>query len=139
MQRRYDIDWLRDLGILLLFPFNTARIFDIWDPFYVKNDVLSRGLSWFIALTGYWFMPLLFWLAGSASRYALQRSLSRCLFRSRLCRLCRRRADKIRFSIFSFMQQDFWHVWIQSLPTCWQRAVCMLCWLSWSRFRHGFG
>jgi len=37
MQRRYDIDLLRNLGILLLFPFHAARIFDVWDPFYVKN------------------------------------------------------------------------------------------------------
>ena len=27
-QRRYDIDWLRVLAVLLLFPFHTARIFD---------------------------------------------------------------------------------------------------------------
>ncbi|MBS4211204.1 MULTISPECIES: hypothetical protein [Neobacillus] len=30
--RRYDIDWLRNLGILLLFPFHSARVFDYWDP-----------------------------------------------------------------------------------------------------------
>jgi hypothetical protein len=72
IERRYDIDWLRNLGILLLFPFHSARVFDYWDPFYVKNEVLSWGASWFIACTSYWFMPLLFWLAGSASWYALR-------------------------------------------------------------------
>ncbi|MCJ8007098.1 acyltransferase family protein [Lederbergia wuyishanensis] len=71
--RRYDIDWLRNLAILLLFPFHSARVFDYWDPFYVKNDSLSWGLSWFIAITSNWFMPLLFLVAGSASWYALQR------------------------------------------------------------------
>lgn len=72
IERRYDIDWLRNLGILLLFPFHSARVFDYWDPFYVKNEVMSWGASWFIAVTSYWFMPLLFWLAGSASWYALR-------------------------------------------------------------------
>ncbi|MCR2823639.1 acyltransferase family protein [Lederbergia panacisoli] len=73
IERRYDIDWLRNLGILLLFPFHSARVFDFWDPFYVKSESLSEGLSWFIAATSFWFMPLLFWLAGSASWYALQK------------------------------------------------------------------
>ena len=87
MQRRYDIDWLRNMGILLLFPFHTARIFDIWEPFYVKNDVASWGLSWFIALTSYWFMPLLFWLAGSASWYALQHRSDKQYLKERFFRL----------------------------------------------------
>lgn len=87
MQRRYDIDWLRNLGILLLFPFHTARIFDIWEPFYVKNDAASWGLSWFIALTSYWFVPLLFWLAGSASWYALRRRSDKQYIRERFSRL----------------------------------------------------
>jgi len=70
--RRYDIDWLRIIVILLLFPFHSARIFDYWEPNYVKNIDLSWGLSWFIVLVGYWFMPLLFWLAGASSWYALE-------------------------------------------------------------------
>lgn len=70
--RRYDIDWLRIIVIFLLFPFHTARIFDYWEPNYVKNIDLSWGLSWFIVIIGYWFMALMFWLAGSSSWYALE-------------------------------------------------------------------
>lgn len=69
--RRYDIDWLRIFVILLLFPFHSARIFDFWEPNYVKNIDLSWGLSWFIVIVAYWFMPLMFWLAGASSWYAL--------------------------------------------------------------------
>ncbi|MBS4201164.1 acyltransferase family protein [Bacillus sp. FJAT-49732] len=87
VNRRYDIDWLRNLGILLLFPFHSARVFDYWDPFYVKNESLSWGLSWFIATTSYWFMPLLFWLAGSASWYALQKRSSSQYLKERYERL----------------------------------------------------
>lgn len=72
IQRRYDIDWLRNIGILLLFPFHSARIFDIWGPFYTKSSELSYGLSWFITLASFWFMPLLFLLAGASSRFALE-------------------------------------------------------------------
>lgn len=70
--RRNYIDWLRIIVILLLFPFHSARIFDYWEPNYVKNINLSWGLSWFIVIVGYWFMPLMFWLAGASSWYALE-------------------------------------------------------------------
>jgi glucan biosynthesis protein C len=86
-ERRYDIDWLRNIGILLLFPFHSARVFDVWDPFYVKSETLSWGLSWFISLTSYWFMPLLFWLAGSASWYALQHRSGKQYIKERVMRL----------------------------------------------------
>ncbi|PLS10262.1 acyltransferase family protein [Neobacillus cucumis] len=85
--RRYDMDWLRIFGILLLFPFHSARVFDHWDPFYVKNETLSWGLSWFISITNLWFMPLLFWLAGSASWYALKTKSSAFYIKERIQRL----------------------------------------------------
>ena len=85
--RRYDIDWLRNIGILLLFPFHSARVFDYWDPFYVKSESLNWPLSFFIAGTSFWFMPLLFWLAGSSSWYALQFRSSRQYVKDRNSRL----------------------------------------------------
>ncbi|MEH7119450.1 acyltransferase family protein, partial [Neobacillus vireti] len=87
LNRRYDIDWLRNLGILLLFPFHSARVFDYWDPFYVKSNELSWELSWFIASTSYWFMPLLFWLAGSSTWYALQYRSNQQYLKDRVSRL----------------------------------------------------
>jgi peptidoglycan/LPS O-acetylase OafA/YrhL len=70
-QRRYDIDWLRVLAVLLLFPFHTARIFDTFNPWYVKNDALSEALTYFIAFVHPFHMPLLFLLAGAATWFAL--------------------------------------------------------------------
>ncbi|MFD2444901.1 acyltransferase family protein [Bacillus sp. CGMCC 1.16607] len=87
LTRRYDIDWLRIIGICMLFPFHSARVFDHWDPFYVKSDMLSWGLSWFISLTNLWFMPLLFWLAGSASWYALRSRSNQQYVKDRFDRL----------------------------------------------------
>ena len=72
-QRRVDISWLRVLAVLLLFPFHIARVFDVWNEFYVKNDELSTALTCFIAFMEPWHMPLLFLLAGAASWFALGR------------------------------------------------------------------
>ena len=70
-QRRYDIDWLRVLAVLLLFPFHTARIFDTLDPWYVKNEALSDALTYFIFYVHPWHMPLLFLLSGASTWFAL--------------------------------------------------------------------
>jgi glucans biosynthesis protein C len=69
--RRNDIDWLRIIAVLLLFPFHTARIFNLGEHFYVKSAALSEPLSYIIAFLGPWHMPLLFCLAGASTWYAL--------------------------------------------------------------------
>ena len=70
--RVYYIDWLRILAVLLLIPFHTARIFDIWEPFYAKNAETSAALSYgIIGFMNSWHMPLLFLLAGSSTWFAL--------------------------------------------------------------------
>jgi glucans biosynthesis protein C len=70
--RRYDLDALRVLAVLLLIPFHTARVFDTFDPFYVKNPETSGALSWaVVAFLNPWHMPLLFVLAGAATWLAL--------------------------------------------------------------------
>ena len=71
-ERRYDIDWLRVLAVLMLFPFHTARIFDTFGPFYVKNETLSDALTYFIKYLHPFGMPLLFLLAGAATWFALR-------------------------------------------------------------------
>lgn len=69
--RRYDLDWLRPIVVLLLIPFHAARIFDVWEPFYVKDAQSSTALSYLIGLMVPWHMPLLFLIAGSATWLAL--------------------------------------------------------------------
>ena len=70
-ERRYDIDWLRVLAVLLLFPFHTARIFDTNSGWYVKNAVLSEALTYFLFYVHPWHMALLFLLAGVSTWFAL--------------------------------------------------------------------
>ncbi len=71
-ERIYFIDWLRVLAVLLLILFHTARIFDIFDPFYVKNASTSSFLSYsIIVFLNQWQIPLLFLLAGASTWFAL--------------------------------------------------------------------
>lgn len=86
VERHYYIDWLRVAGILLLFPFHTARIFDHWEWNYIKDEP-NWFSSWFISGTSFWFMPLLFLIAGYASWYALKKRSSNLYIKERLSRL----------------------------------------------------
>jgi peptidoglycan/LPS O-acetylase OafA/YrhL len=87
-RRRYDIDALRVLAVLLLIPFHSARVFDVFDPFYVKNAQTSTGLSWaIIAFLDTWHMPLLFALAGASTCLALRHRTSGAYVKERFLRL----------------------------------------------------
>jgi glucan biosynthesis protein C len=86
-QRRWDIDWLRVLAVLLLFPFHTARIFDIWEEFYAKNDVVSEALTYIIGFLHAWHMPLFFLLAGASTWFALRFRSGSQYAKERLVRL----------------------------------------------------
>ncbi|MGY1437742.1 acyltransferase family protein [Streptomyces reniochalinae] len=86
MKRKDYIDWLRNLAILFLFPFHTARIFNDNPEFYVKGPVntLSSAL---VNISSFWFMPLLFLLAGMSSYYALRKRSARSYAKERYLRL----------------------------------------------------
>ncbi|SOD61389.1 Surface polysaccharide O-acyltransferase, integral membrane enzyme [Streptomyces zhaozhouensis] len=86
MKRREYIDWLRNLGILFLFPFHTARVFNDNPEFYVKGAE-SALASALINVSAFWFMPLLFLLAGMSSYYALRKRAARSYVRERYLRL----------------------------------------------------
>lgn len=72
-ERRYDLDWLRVLGVLLLIPFHVALIF-VLDPnaiMYIKDVVNSRVLEIAVGFVHMWHMPMLFIISGSATYFAL--------------------------------------------------------------------
>lgn len=71
--RRYDIDWLRVFTVVvLLVPYHTFRVFDLYNPFYVKNNQLSTALNWYLSMGDTIGMQLLFLLAGAATWFALR-------------------------------------------------------------------
>lgn len=67
------IDWLRLLAVALLLPYHSARVFDVFDTFYVKNAARSGALSAIIAFLDPWHMPFFFVLAGMSTCLALRR------------------------------------------------------------------
>ncbi|MEH2233804.1 MAG: acyltransferase family protein [Nostoc sp.] len=73
-ERYYDLDWLRVLAVLLLIYFHAAAVFyrgELGD-FYIKNDLPSPVLGWFIFFVHQWHMPLFFLISGAASWFSLQ-------------------------------------------------------------------
>ncbi|MBD6620734.1 acyltransferase [Komarekiella sp. 'clone 1'] len=74
LERRYDLDWLRVLAVLLLIYFHAAAVFYQGElgEFYIINDLISPALGWFIFFVHQWHMPLFFVIAGSATWFSLQ-------------------------------------------------------------------
>lgn len=88
-QRRYDIDWLRVLGVLALVPFHAALIF-VLDPhavMYIKDSTNSQFLKEAAGFIHMWHMPVLFVVSGSATYYALNYRSAAQYVRERLMRL----------------------------------------------------
>ncbi len=84
--RKYFIDNIRWLAILLLFPYHVARIFDTYEIFYVKGNT-TPVFNWIITLCNPWFMPLLFVLAGASTYYALQKRTKAQYLKERFSKL----------------------------------------------------
>jgi glucan biosynthesis protein C len=86
-ERRYDIDWLRVLAVLLLFFYHPARIFSLWDSWYIENVDKSLAISVVATFTNHWHMALLFLLAGVSTYFALGFRSSRRYLTERFKRL----------------------------------------------------
>src|SRR5574341_1375057 len=88
-ERRYDLDWLRVLRVLLLVPFHVALIF-VLEPYtimYIKDVVNSRGLASATAFIHMWHMPVLFIISGYSTYFALSFRSAREYVRERVLRL----------------------------------------------------
>lgn len=71
--RKYYIDNIRNLCILLLFPYHTAMIFNNYgDSWYVHSKGTEAAGLFLISLYPWW-MAILFALAGMSTVYALNK------------------------------------------------------------------
>lgn len=88
--RRYGLDWLRIIVVFLLFPFHTARVFNRmeinWEMNYIM-DTPNVFSHWFVMSVGFWFMVLLFVIAGFSTFHALQKRTYKEYGKERLLRL----------------------------------------------------
>jgi glucan biosynthesis protein C len=69
--RRHDVDWLRVVAVLLLIPFHSAVIFNRYAEWYVTNEAPSLALEAFAYFLSQWRMPLLFFVSGVGTVFAL--------------------------------------------------------------------
>jgi len=69
--RRHDLDWLRVLAILLLQVFHTGMAFNSWD-WHIKSPDRLPWLDLPMSFLHQWRMPLLFFISGVGTTFALR-------------------------------------------------------------------
>jgi len=72
LSRRYDVDWLRVLGMMTVFLFHNNRFFDT-EGWHVKSDETSQACTMVTTFAVQWMMPLFFILSGIGVYHALSR------------------------------------------------------------------
>lgn len=73
VERRYDLDWLRVLAILLLHLFHCTMPFTAeWD-WHIKNEDTSNLMMEYSYFVSRWRMPILFFISGVGTVFVLRR------------------------------------------------------------------
>jgi glucan biosynthesis protein C len=70
LSRRYDVDWLRVLGMMTVFLFHNNRFFDT-GGWHVKSTETSQASTVVTVFAVQWMMPLFFILSGIGIYHAL--------------------------------------------------------------------
>jgi surface polysaccharide O-acyltransferase-like enzyme len=96
LTRRYDVDWLRVLGMMVVFLFHCARFFDT-GGWHVKSARTSEAVSFITLIVAVqWMMPLFFVLSGIGAYHSLATQNWRQFLGARFKRL----AVPLLFGIF---------------------------------------
>lgn len=70
--RRYDLDWLRIIAILTLLFYHTGMIYVSWG-WHIKSDDHSQPMEEVMRWLHRWRMPLLFFISGAGTFFALRK------------------------------------------------------------------
>lgn len=84
---RADVQWLRVLGMLLVFAIHAAEPFNPWDSWHIVNAERSKWLGELVFFPAPWIMPLFMILAGQSSWHALEKRSASQYVRERLLRI----------------------------------------------------
>lgn len=73
--RRYDIDWLRVIAIVLLLIYHIAIVFQPWGVLigFLQNDKPLEGLWVPMSMLNVWRIPLLFFVSGMGVCFAMKK------------------------------------------------------------------
>ncbi len=69
-QRQYYLDWLRVLGILLVFVYHSTRFYNVED-WIVKNQIWYQPVEMWNSFSTSFMMPLMFTISGASLFYAI--------------------------------------------------------------------
>lgn len=69
-ERRYDLDWLRFIAIVILLFFHTGMWFNTWG-WHVKNSETTVSFQYWMIWSHYFRMPLLLFISGAGTYMAL--------------------------------------------------------------------
>lgn len=86
-KRKYYIDNLRWLCILLLVPFHSGMAWNSWGEGSYVWFHGNRGISTFIMVIAPWYMSLLFVVAGMSAKYSLQKRSYSLFLKERILKL----------------------------------------------------
>ena len=70
--RKNYLDWLRVLGILLVFAFHSSRLYNVED-WNVKNSIWYPTAEAWVLFASSFMMPLMFVISGASLFYALRK------------------------------------------------------------------
>jgi glucans biosynthesis protein C len=84
--RRYDLDWLRFIAIVILLFFHTGMLFNPWD-WHIKNNETSESFRYWMVWLHFWRMPLLLFISGAGTFMALGKRTPQQFARERVTRL----------------------------------------------------
>lgn len=69
--RRYDLDWIRVIAILLIFVFHSLRAFNFSD-WHIKNATASQAAQSITNFMDTWIMPIIFVVSGAAAALSMR-------------------------------------------------------------------
>ena len=70
IQRRYDLDWLRVLGILFVFVYHSTRFYNV-EEWKIKNAIWYPSVEVWNGFATSFMMPLMFAISGASLFYAM--------------------------------------------------------------------
>jgi glucan biosynthesis protein C len=85
-ERRFDLDWLPLLAIIILLFYHTGMLFVPWG-WHIKNNDLSQSFGYWMVWLHAWRMPLLLFISGAGTYMALGKRTPARYVRERFSRL----------------------------------------------------
>lgn len=112
--RRYDLDWLRFIAIVILLFFHTGMLFNPWD-WHIKNNEISESFRYWMMWLHFWRMPLLLFISGAGTYMALGKRSPSQFAKERITRLF----IPLVFGMFVVVPPQIYYEHVKEYSTYW--------------------